>query len=41
MRRRTGEGMSKSEIIRCLNRYVAREIFAALQNTASSTPSTA
>ncbi len=31
MLRRTGEGMSKTEVIRCLKRYVAREIFSALQ----------
>jgi transposase len=30
--RRTTEGMSKKEIIRCLKRYVAREIYAALTN---------
>lgn len=29
--RRTNEGLSKREIIRCLQRYVAREVFAALQ----------
>lgn len=34
--RRTAEGLSKSEIIRCLKRYVAREIYQALQPT--STP---
>jgi transposase len=28
--RRTSEGLSKREIIRCLKRYVAREVFAAL-----------
>lgn len=28
--RRTNEGLSKREIIRCLERYVAREIFTAL-----------
>jgi hypothetical protein len=28
---RTKEGLSKREIIRCLKRYVAREVFAALQ----------
>jgi transposase len=28
--RRTGEGLSKREIIRCLKRYVAREVFAVL-----------
>lgn len=31
MYRRTAEGMSKREIIRCLKRYVAREVFAALR----------
>lgn len=31
MRRRTGEGMTKREVIRCLKRYVAREVFAVLQ----------
>ena len=30
MHRRTKEGMSKAEVIRCLKRYVAREIFAVL-----------
>ena len=29
--RRTGEGLSKPEIIRCLKRYLAREIFQALR----------
>ena len=29
--RRTKQGMSKREIIRCLKRYVAREVYAALQ----------
>jgi transposase len=29
-RRRTAEGLSKKEIIRCLKRYIAREMFAAL-----------
>jgi transposase len=28
--RRTAEGLSKREIIRCLKRYIAREVFAAL-----------
>jgi hypothetical protein len=27
MQRRTKEGMSKKEIIRCLKRYVARELY--------------
>ena len=31
--RRTGEGLSKREIIRCLKRYIAREIYANLPNT--------
>jgi transposase len=33
--RRTKEGLSKREIIRCLKRYVAREVFAALQTQAT------
>jgi hypothetical protein len=32
VRRRTAEGKSKSEIIRCLKQYVAREIFGYLRN---------
>jgi transposase len=32
MARRTTEGMSKREIIRCLKRYVAREVYAALRS---------
>jgi transposase len=28
--RRTREGLSKREIIRCLKRYIARELFTAL-----------
>jgi transposase len=31
--RRTGEGLSKSEILRCLKRYIVREIFKILRNT--------
>jgi transposase len=30
--RRTTEGMSKKEIIRCLKRYIAREVYTALLN---------
>jgi transposase len=38
--RRTRQGLSKREIIRCLKRYVAREVFAALQaDTALTQPS--
>jgi transposase len=32
--RRTKEGMSKSEIIRCLKRYVAREVYQAITDVA-------
>ena len=31
MQRRTGEGMTKPEVIRCLKRYVARQVFAILR----------
>jgi hypothetical protein len=31
--RRTSEGKSKPEIIRCLKRYVAREVYTALKQT--------
>jgi len=38
--RRTSQGLSKREIIRCLKRYVAREVFAALRaDTALTQPS--
>ncbi len=30
MERRTGEGLSKREVMRCLKRYVAREVYRAL-----------
>jgi len=30
LQRRTAEGLTKREIIRCLKRYIAREVFAAL-----------
>ena len=33
--RRTTEGLSKPEIMRCLKRYIAREIYAALRPTAT------
>ncbi len=38
MLRRTGEGMSKTEVIRCLKRYVAREVFSVLQDSAKVVP---
>ena len=34
MRRRTAEGLTKSEVIRCLKRYVAREVFSTIQKPA-------
>lgn len=34
MQRRTEEGMSKSEVIRCLKRYVAREVYSVIQKPA-------
>ena len=34
MRRRTAEGMSKRDVIRCLKRYVAREVYSAIQKPA-------
>ena len=36
--RRTAEGLSKREIIRCLKRYIAREIYNNLPRPASTTP---
>ena len=34
MQRRTAEGLSKKEIIRCVKRYIAREIYRDLTLTA-------
>jgi len=34
MARRVSEGMTKPEVIRCLKRYLAREVFAILHNIA-------
>ena len=31
LRRRTAEGMSKIEVIRCLKRYVAREVYSIIR----------
>jgi transposase len=39
--RRTAEGKSKREIIRCLKRYVAREIYRLLAPMAAASPPTA
>lgn len=42
LQRRTTEGMSKREIIRCLKRYVARELYRHIQpRTVAQLPSTA
>jgi transposase len=38
--RRTAEGLSKREIIRCLKRYIAREIYSNLPQPAGATSST-
>ncbi len=40
VRRRTAEGKSKPEIIRCLKRFVAREIFGFLCRTSDAVPPT-
>jgi transposase len=37
IQRRTAEGLTKREIIRCLKRYIAREIYAALPRTPPAT----
>jgi transposase len=39
--RRTAEGKTKKEIIRCLKRYVAREVFAVLHQIDHQTLTTA
>ena len=36
--RRTAEGKSKREILRCLKRYVAREVYRVLVPTLASSP---
>jgi transposase len=41
MARRTKEGKSKKEIIRCLKRYVAREVFAVLNQMGQGSPASA
>ena len=38
--RRTDEGLSKKEIIRCLKRYVAREVYPHLRHVAADSPRT-
>jgi transposase len=39
LERRTKQGMSKREIIRCLKRYVAREIYREIQPASALAPS--
>jgi transposase len=39
VKRRTAEGKSKPEIIRCLKRFVAREIFGYLCRPSNAQPS--
>ena len=34
LQRRTAEGMSKHDVIRCLKRYVTREVYSAIQKPA-------
>jgi transposase len=38
VRRRTAEGKSKPEIIRCLKRFIAREIFGYLCRLTTAAP---
>ena len=40
MHRRTTEGMSKTEIIRCLKRYVAGEVYSVLKTSAQTAQKT-
>ena len=35
LERRTAEGKTKTEAIRCIKRYIAREVFAVLPHTAA------
>ncbi len=41
MARRLKQGKSKKEIIRCLKRYVAREVFAVLNQMGQGSPASA
>jgi transposase len=41
MARRTAEGKTKNEVMRCLKRYIAREVFHALQPPPTSSKSIA
>ncbi len=39
--RRTADGLSKPEVIRCLKRYLAREVYRALARPPASLPCSA
>jgi transposase len=41
MARRIAEGKTKKEVIRCLKRYVAREVFAVLKQMSQIPPTAA
>ena len=41
MRRRTAEGLSRRDVIRCLKRYVAREVYSDIQRSAQTSEETA
>jgi transposase len=40
LQRRTAQGKSKREVIRCLKRYIAREVFAVLTTMAAQAVAT-
>jgi transposase len=40
VQRRTAEGLSKKEIIRCLKRYIARELYKILTHPKTQTTQT-
>lgn len=37
MNRRLAEGKTRREIIRCLKRYIARQLFSIIQNPVTAT----
>jgi hypothetical protein len=41
MARRTAQGKTTKDVIRCLKRYVAREVFAALSQMRNANPADA
>ena len=40
MERRTNQGLSKLDIMRCLKRYIAREVYHHLTDPSAITPPT-